>query len=72
MMREARQLSGEYSLVKAAKIQTMGPKYVVIKKGSMELLFFIIRMFSLHQHCQKKYLTQQELEIHLQEDLRGT
>src|SRR5690606_19029044 len=31
---EARQLSGEYSLVKAAqKIMTMGPKYIVIKKG---------------------------------------
>jgi len=31
---EARQLSGEYSLVKAAqKIHEMGPKYVVIKKG---------------------------------------
>ncbi len=31
---EARQLTGEYSLVKAAKkIFTMGPKYVVIKKG---------------------------------------
>ena len=31
---EARQLSGEYSLVKAAKkIQEMGPKYLVIKKG---------------------------------------
>jgi sugar/nucleoside kinase (ribokinase family) len=31
---EARQLSGEYSLVKAAaKIQQMGPEYVVIKKG---------------------------------------
>ena len=31
---EARQLSGEYSLVKAAaKIHSMGPKYVVIKKG---------------------------------------
>ena len=31
---EARQLSGEYSLVKAAnKIQTMGPKFVIIKKG---------------------------------------
>jgi sugar/nucleoside kinase (ribokinase family) len=30
---EARQLSGEYSLVKAAaKIHTMGPKYIVIKK----------------------------------------
>jgi len=31
---EARQLTGEYSLVKAAaKIQEMGPEYVVIKKG---------------------------------------
>jgi bifunctional ADP-heptose synthase (sugar kinase/adenylyltransferase) len=29
----------ENILVKAAKIQTMGPKYVVIKKGSMELYF---------------------------------
>ena len=29
---EARQLSGEYSLVKAAKkILTMGPKYLIIK-----------------------------------------
>ena len=31
---EARQLSGEYSLVKAAKvILAMGPKYLIIKKG---------------------------------------
>ena len=31
---EARQLSGEYSLVKAAKvILEMGPKYLIIKKG---------------------------------------
>jgi len=31
---EARQLSGEYSLTKAAKkIFTMGPKYLIIKKG---------------------------------------
>lgn len=31
---EARQLSGEYSLVKAAKkIHALGPKYVIIKKG---------------------------------------
>ena len=38
---EARQLSGEYSLVKAAaKIQTMGPKYVVIKKGEHGALIF--------------------------------
>ncbi|NHN27337.1 sugar kinase [Flavobacterium jejuense] len=38
---EARQLSGEYSLVKASqKIQTMGPKYVVIKKGEHGALLF--------------------------------
>jgi sugar/nucleoside kinase (ribokinase family) len=38
---EARQLSGEYSLVKAAaKIQTFGPKYVVIKKGEHGALLF--------------------------------
>ena len=38
---EARQLSGEYSLVKAArKIEEMGPKYVVIKKGEHGALLF--------------------------------
>jgi len=38
---EARQLSGEYSLVRAAqKIQEMGPKYVVIKKGEHGALLF--------------------------------
>jgi sugar/nucleoside kinase (ribokinase family) len=38
---EARQLSGEYSLVKAAKkISAMGPKYVVIKKGEHGALLF--------------------------------
>jgi len=38
---EARQLSGEYSLVKAARvIETMGPKYVVIKKGEHGALLF--------------------------------
>jgi sugar/nucleoside kinase (ribokinase family) len=38
---EARQLSGEYSLVKAAaKIHAMGPKYVVIKKGEHGALIF--------------------------------
>jgi sugar/nucleoside kinase (ribokinase family) len=38
---EARQLSGEYSLVKAAaKIHSMGPKYVVIKKGEHGALLF--------------------------------
>ncbi|SIP99688.1 PfkB family carbohydrate kinase [Maribacter ulvicola] len=38
---EARQLTNEYSLVKAAqKIFTMGPKYVVIKKGEHGALLF--------------------------------
>lgn len=38
---EARQLTGEYSLVVAArKIQQMGPKYVVIKKGEHGALLF--------------------------------
>lgn len=38
---EARQLSGEYSLVRAAaRIHEMGPKYVVIKKGEHGALLF--------------------------------
>lgn len=38
---EARQLTEEYSLVKAAmKIQEMGPKYVIIKKGEHGALLF--------------------------------
>jgi len=38
---EARQLSGEYALVKAAaKIHQLGPKYVIIKKGEHGALLF--------------------------------
>jgi len=38
---EARQLSGEYSLVKAAKkIMEMGPKFLIIKKGEHGALLF--------------------------------
>jgi sugar/nucleoside kinase (ribokinase family) len=38
---EARQLSGEYSLVKAAgRIHEMGPRYVIIKKGEHGALLF--------------------------------
>jgi sugar/nucleoside kinase (ribokinase family) len=38
---EARELSGQYSLVKAAKeIQKMGPKYLIIKKGEHGALLF--------------------------------
>ncbi len=45
---EARQLSGEFSLVKAAKkIQAMGPKYLIIKKGEHgALLFYGDKIFS--------------------------
>lgn len=44
---EARQLSGEYSLVNAAKaIHKMGPKVIVIKKGEHgALLFYNNKMF---------------------------
>jgi sugar/nucleoside kinase (ribokinase family) len=44
---EARELSREYSLVKAAnKILTMGPKYLIIKKGEHgALLFYENRVF---------------------------
>jgi sugar/nucleoside kinase (ribokinase family) len=38
---EARQLTGEYSLVKAAKaIMKMGPRYLIIKKGEHGALLF--------------------------------
>lgn len=38
---EARQLTGEYSLVKAARvIRQMGPKYLIIKKGEHGALLF--------------------------------
>ena len=38
---EARQLSGEYSLVRAArKIQEMGPQFLIIKKGEHGALLF--------------------------------
>lgn len=44
---EARQLSGEYSLVKAADvIRAMGPRYLIIKKGEHgALLFFEEEIF---------------------------
>jgi sugar/nucleoside kinase (ribokinase family) len=38
---EARQLSGEYSLIKASRIiRAMGPKYLIIKKGEHGALLF--------------------------------
>lgn len=44
---EARQLSNEFSLVNAAKkIHTMGPKYLIIKKGEHgAMLFYESKMF---------------------------
>lgn len=45
---EARQLSGEHSIVKAAKkIQAMGPRFLIIKKGEHgALLFYGDQIFS--------------------------
>ena len=51
---EARQLTGEYSLVVAArKIHEMGPKYVVIKKGEHGALLFRITSYNV---CYTKLL----------------
>lgn len=70
---EARQLSGEYSLVKAAaKIMEMGPKYVVIKKGEHGALLFGNTMFSLRlRFLWKRFLTQLVLATLLLEALRA-
>ena len=47
---EARQLSGMYSLVNAAKkIQQMGPEFVIIKKESMAHYYFTTRKYFLPQ-----------------------
>lgn len=64
---EARQLSGEYSLVKAARvIREMGPKYLVIKKESMALCCSMANLLSLFLLCLwKKYLILLELAIAL-------
>ena len=49
---EARQLSDEYSLMKASeKILTMGPKYLVIKKASMAPCFLVMEKYSSCLHC---------------------
>lgn len=50
---EARQLSGERSLVRAAqKIHEMGPEYLVIKKGEHGALLFYKDQIFLHRGCQ--------------------
>jgi hypothetical protein len=56
---EARQLSGEYSLVKAAKSK-LWPKYVVIKKGNTVLYCFMIFRFSAPALPLEEVLIQQE------------
>lgn len=57
---EARQLSGEHSLVKAARIiANMGPKYIVIKKENTAPCFSIKNRSFSHRLCHsKKFLIQ--------------
>ena len=71
---EARELSHEYSLVKAAnKILTMGPKYLIIKKGEHGAFFFMKTMCFLHlPYRWKMYLTQPVQAILLPEALLVT
>lgn len=65
---EARQLSGEHSLVNAAKvIHQMGPEYLVIKKGEHGALLFCDEDIFMLRHCRwLRYLIRQEPEIPLQ------
>jgi len=65
---EARQLSGEYSLVNAAKkIHEMGPNTWLLKKENMAHCCSMKEICFLHQLCLwQKFLIQLELEIHLQ------
>jgi sugar/nucleoside kinase (ribokinase family) len=59
---EARQLSGEYSLLKAAKIQAINK--ICGKKGEHGALLFHDLQVFLHQLCHwKRFLIQQEREI---------
>jgi Sugar kinases, ribokinase family len=66
---EARQLSGEYSLVKAAKkILEKGPSYLIIKKGEHGALLFHQDQVFLHPLFRlKMYTIRQELETLSQE-----
>ena len=61
---EARQLTDQNSLVKAAKIiQSIGPKYVIIKKGEHgALLFHQQEVFCAPALPLEKSLIQPELE----------
>jgi sugar/nucleoside kinase (ribokinase family) len=71
---EARQLSGQFSLVKAAKaILQMGPKFLVIKKVNMAPCCSMkARCFSRRHYLWRRYLTQQERAIPSQEVLSAT
>ena len=68
---EALQLSAKESLFIAANIlHTMGPKYVIIKKGEHGALLFSGECFSAQQCRLRKSWTLQGLEIVLLEDLQ--
>lgn len=71
---EARQLAQEHSLVKAAKIiLSMGPKYLIIKKGEHGALLFNNQEIFLPQHfLLKMFLIQLELGILSLVDLLDT
>ena len=71
---EARQLSGQYSVVKASKtILAMGPKFLIVKKGEHgALLFHGDKVFFAPAFHWKKYLTRQAPAIHLPEGLLAT
>lgn len=68
---EARQLSGEYSLVAAAaKIHKLGPKYLILKKGEHGVMLFREGGCFLFLHyLWLKLLIRQAPEIPLQVDL---
>lgn len=66
---EARQLTGEYSLLKAAQKSILWDQLMWLsKKENTELYYFIMTMsFLLQPFHLKKFLTQQEQETHLLE-----
>ncbi len=68
---EARQLTGEYSLVKAAKkVLTMGPRFLIIKKGEHgAMLFHENHVFFAPALRWKMYLTRPAQVTPLQEAL---
>lgn len=71
---EARQLSGEFSLINAAqKIHKLGPKYLIIKRGEHGAFYFMKNRYSSLPVCLwKKLKTRQVQVILLLEDLWDT